>query len=189
MGYTTYFNGALDFNREVTPQMKEYINRFSSTRRMPRDVEKIKEIYPNWKELCFFGDLGEKGAYFAPIDKEYGQVKDDSILDYNAWQVSVHPGLWCQWIINDENQLVWDEGEKFYNYTEWLEYMIENFFEPLGYVLNGQIDWQGEESDDRGAIVVVNNQISILDSDEIVLKGVGDDDLIEELSRRGYKVV
>ena len=188
MGYTTYFNGALTFNKEVTPQLKEYINRFSSTRRMSRDVEKIKEIYPNWKELCFFGDLGEKGEFFAPRSKNYGHDDDDSILDYNGFRESVHPGLWCQWIINDDNELVWDEGEKFYNYIEWLEYMIEKFFKPLGYILNGEIDWDGESSDDTGRIVVSNNEVLVMDRETATLHDASDDDLIAELKRRGYNI-
>lgn len=33
------------------------------------------------------------------------------------------PGIWCQWIINDDGCLCWNSGEKFYNYVEWLEYL------------------------------------------------------------------
>lgn len=187
MGYHTDFNGSLSFNREVTPQMEEYINRFSATRRMPRDVEKIKEIYPNWKELCFFGELGDKGEYFAPMSSEYGQEEDDSIIDYNAYNERVQPGLWCQWVIED-NELTWDGGEKFYNYIEWLEYMIEHFFKPLNYILNGEIEWQGEDSSDRGVIVVEDNVVSIKDIEYIVIEKTDDNTLIKELEKRGYKI-
>lgn len=188
MGYTTYFEGSLEFDREVTPQMKEYINRFSSTRRMPRDVEKIKEIYPNWRELCFFGELGNKGEYFAPISNDFGQERDDSIIDYNGYDESIQPGLWCCWIINDDDELVWDGSEKFYNYVEWLEYMINNFFNPAGYMLNGEIEWQGEDSSDRGVIVVEDNIITTRNLEAIVLYEADDDKLIKELERRGYKI-
>lgn len=189
MGYTTEFRGALTFNREVSPLLKEYINRFSGTRRMPRDVEKIKEIYPNWKELCFFGELGDKGEFFAPISDNYGQAKDDSIIDYNGFKERVHPGLWCQWVINDNNELEWDGGEKFYNYVEWLIYMIDKFFIPLGYVLNGEIDWQGEDYEDAGTIVVTNNIVNTIDKDESIILNASDSALISELERRGYKVI
>ena len=73
MGYTTWFTGGLQFNKPVTEELKNYINRFSKTRRMPRDNDKIKEIYPNWKELCFMGKLGNNGEYFAPESYSYGQ--------------------------------------------------------------------------------------------------------------------
>jgi hypothetical protein len=70
------------------------------------------------------------------------------------------PGIWCQWIINDEGELVWDGGEKFYNYVEWLKYLIENYFQPWGVLLNGEIEWQGESMEDRGMIVVVDNVVT-----------------------------
>ena len=189
MGYTTDFFGTLSFNKPVTPQLKDYINRFSYTRRMPRDNEKIKEVFPNWKDLCFFGELGNKGEYFAPPTGNFGQERDDSIIDYNGYKDAVHPGLWCQWIINDDGELEWDGGEKFYNYEGWLQYLIDNFFAPLGYVLNGDIKWQGEDSDDFGNIHVVDNVIEMqygtrfTSMDELDTAA-----LIAELERRGYKV-
>lgn len=190
MGYTTDFDGVLSFNKPVTEQLREYINRFSSTRRMPRSNEKIKEAYPNWRELCFFGDLGEKGEYFAPISNCYGQDDDGTVLDYNGYKESVHPGLWCQWIINDDGNLAWDDGEKFYNYEEWLNYLIERFFAPLGYVLDGEITWQGEASDDFGTIRVVDNVVTMQYGVRVAsMSDLDTDDLIAEIERRGYKVI
>lgn len=184
MGYTTDFSGSLKFNKNVTLELQEYINRFSNTRRMPRDNEKIKEIYPNWKELCFFGELGNMGEYFAPHTHNY----DDSIIDHNGFSVSVHPGLWCQWVI-EGNELVWDGGEKFYNYIEWLHYLIDNFFDPLGYELTGDIMWEGEDSDDCGTIHVVNNFIEIKNGIHAYsMDDIDTSDLITELNKRGYKV-
>ena len=188
MGYTTDFNGSLKFNKEVTEELREYINRFSSTRRMPRNNDKIKELYPNWAELCFRGELGNNGEYFAPISYDHGQERDDSIIDYNGWKESVHPGLWCQWVI-EGNELVWDGGEKFYEYEEWLQYLIDNFFEPLGYVLNGEIEWQGEEYDDFGIIEVNDNMITMNYGMRVTsMGGIPTEDMIEELNRRGYVV-
>ena len=188
MGYTTWFTGGLQFNKTVGEELVKYIDRFSRTRRMPRDNDKIKELYPNWKELCFMGELGHNGEYFAPESDNYGQEHDDSILDYNSFREAVHPGLWCQWVI-ENNELVWDGGEKFYYYEEWLEYLIKHFFAPLGYVLNGDIEWQGEESDDFGTIHVVNNVIEMqYGYHESSLHQVPSDCLIKELERRGYNV-
>ena len=189
MGYTTDFSGSLIFNKPVTEQLKEYINRFGCTRRMPRDNDKIKEVYPNWKELCFFGELGNKGEYFAPISNCYGQDDDGTVIDINGYKESVHPGFWCQWMINDNGELEWDGGEKFYYYEEWLNYLIEHFFAPLGYVLNGDIDWQGESFDDFGTIHVVDNVVTMQYGYRASnMSYVETDDLIAELERRGYKV-
>ena len=159
MGYTTYFSGEFKFNKPVTEELKTYINKFSDTRRMVRDNSRIKEIFPNWRELCFNGNLGLDGAYFVGGDGFAGQREDDSIINYNS--AGNQPGLWCQWIINDNNELVWDGGEKFYNYVEWLEYLIEHFFAPLGYELNGTVAYDGEDPDDFGRIIVSDNFVKI----------------------------
>lgn len=72
------------------------------------------------------------------------------------------PGLWCQWVpVDSGNALAWDEGEKFYEYIEWLDYLIRHFLGPWGYKLNGQVGWDGEESGDQGLIVVKDNLIKI----------------------------
>ena len=150
MGYTTYFSGEFRFNKPVTDELKIYINRFSDTRRMVRDNNKIKELFPNWRELCFNGDLGVDGAYYNSAGNQ--------------------PGLWCQWIINDNNELMWDEGEKFYNYVDWLEYLIKHFFEPLGYVINGTVYYDGEDPDDFGKIVASDNFVKIVYGQRIYVK-------------------
>jgi hypothetical protein len=187
MGYTTEFEGTLQFNKEITEELKNFINKFSASRRMKRDVDKIKESFPDWKNHCYNGNLGTEGEYF--VDIECFVRQDESILDFNR-PPKTQPGLWCQWIINDDGDLEWDGGEKFYHYEEWLNYLIDNFFEPEGYVLNGIISFQGEDSSDYGDIVVHNNNVMIMYSDEEEngLDDFSDDDLITELKSRGYVV-
>lgn len=189
MGYTTDFYGSLQFNKPVAPWLAEYINKFSGTRRMKRDPEKIKALFPDYGKLCFNGELGDDGEYFIGGLGFCGQTQDESVIDNNT-PPKTQPGLWCQWIINEkENSLEWDGGEKFYNYEEWLEYLIDNFFEPLGYVLNGDIEWQGEEYDDLGTIHVVDNFVTTEEGIRASsIKDVSTDTLIKELERRGYKV-
>lgn len=183
MGYTTTFEGTLEFNKEVTEELKNFINNFSNVRHMKRDADKIKEKYPNWNKMCYNGNLGKQGQYFIG-DTNYN---DPSILDINCPANGV-PGLWCQWIINDNGELEWDGGEKFYYYEEWLNYLIDNFFEPEGYVLNGTISFQGEDSDDYGDIVVVNNYVTIRQDVDCDLDYLSDSELISELNTRGYLV-
>ena len=161
MGYTTYFSGEFTFNKPVTEELKTFINKFSDTRRMIRDNSKIKELYPNWRELCFNGDLGIDGAYFVgEADDCFVGGRDTSIINGNS--AGNQLGLWCQWIINNNNELVWDDGEKFYNYVEWLEYLIEHFFAPLGYALSGTVYYEGEDPDDFGKIVVDDNFVKVV---------------------------
>jgi hypothetical protein len=129
---------------------------------------------------------GNDGEYFAyDGDKHSGQTHDKSIIDYNTPPGQVpygckefndtyaenirreeegtcQPGLWCQWIISEDGtELMWDEGEKFYNYAEWLKYLIDHFFSKWSILLNGEIYWDGEDSDDLGKIVVTNNEVVV----------------------------
>ena len=187
MGYDTTFSGGLHFNKPVAEWLEDYINEFSANRRLKRDPEKIKELYPNWGKFCFNGELGVDGEYFTGENS----YRDQSVVDYNR-PPSTQPGLWCQWIIHD-GELTWDGNEKFYEYEAWLQYLIDNFFEPLGYVLNGDIKWQGEDSEDFGCIHVEDNVIEMQYGEKVYstneyLKEVKTEDLIAELKERGYNV-
>lgn len=187
MGYTTDFSGALEFNKPVEDWLVEYVNKFSATRRMKRDNEKIKELFPNWEQMCFMGNLGTEGEYFIGGLGFMGQDFDVSVINGNR-PASTQPELWCQWII-ENNELVWDGGEKFYNYVEWLEYLINNFFGPLGYILNGEISWQGEDMDDCGIIYVEDNYVSTQDGLHVYsVRDIETDILVKELENRGYNV-
>ena len=92
-------------------------------------------------------------------------VEKETINDFSdeRHEGSKYPGIWCQWIIADDDKLEWDGGEKFYNYVEWLEYLIKNYFNVWDVKLNGTIKWQGESMDDRGKIIVENNNIKVVD--------------------------
>jgi hypothetical protein len=83
------------------------------------------------------------------------------------------PGYWCQWTPNAEGTVIaWDEGEKFYNYVEWLVYLIENFLKPWGRSLTGEVSWRGEEHEDFGRIVVRQNEVYIKEGFEAFSKEV-----------------
>lgn len=159
MGYTTDFKGFFEFDRTVDPSLVNYINKLSATRRMKRDNDKIKKIFPNWKDFSFNGRLGEEGGFFIGGAGFAGQDHDDSIIDFNQ-PPKFQPSLWCDWIIKD-NKLIWNETEKFYGYTDWLTYLIYNFFNPCNYLLNGEVNWQGEDSLDKGIIKIIDNKITI----------------------------
>lgn len=186
MGYTTWFTGSLKTDKPVTNEFMDYINAFAEVRHMVRNVDKIKEIFPNWEKQCFNGNIGTDGQYFV------GEIAmsdiDTSIVDFNRPADDV-PGLWCQWVMNNNSELEWDGGEKFYNYTEWLKYLIKNFFEPSDYILNGEIEFQGEDEDDFGTIRVVDNEVDVKYGMRIMdLSEIDTTDLVMELTSRGYTV-
>ena len=187
MGYQTWFTGGLEFDKPVSEELKNYINEFSRIRHMVRDPQKIVEIFPNWEKYCFNGNLGANGEYFV------GEHEINCLTNYSDTSVvngnrppKTQPGLWCQWVI-EGNELVWDQGEKFYEYEEWLIYLIDNFIAPSGYKLNGEIQFQGEDEDDFGVICVVDNEVELKYGMRIMdLSEISTDDLVTELNNRGY---
>ena len=184
MGYTTWFDGTLQFNKEVTDELKNFINKFANVRHMKRSVDKIKEINPSWNECGYKGNLGIDGEYYIGGLGFMGQDDDASVIDHNN-PAKGAPGLWCQWIINEDNELEWDGGEKFYNYEEWLCYLIHHFFEPEGYVLNGDISFNGEDDDDLGFIHVVDNKVTLeYGICAYSMNDIGDEDLLAECRKR-----
>lgn len=145
MGYTTYFNGGLNLNKKLTKEHHEFLNKLNETRRMARNVGP---------------EYGVEGEFYVDGDGMMGQDREDNIIDFNR-PPKTQPGLWCQWRpTEDGTRLEWDGGEKFYNYVEWLEYIIERILKPRGYVVNGKVDWNGEDPDDAGSIVVIDNVVS-----------------------------
>jgi hypothetical protein len=143
MGYTTDFSGSFNLNKQLTAKVKDYLTKFSETRRMGRNIE----------------GFGIEGEFHVFGEGELGQAKDKSIIDYNK-PPRTQPSLWCQWIPSaDGMSIEWDGNEKFYHYTEWLVYLIHKILKPNGYVLNGVVAWQGEETGDVGEIIVENNKV------------------------------
>ena len=160
MGYSTDFDGSFELDKTLTEEHRAYLAAFNDTRRMKRDAA-IAESMPDPVRIVAGLPIGSDGGYFVGLPDDFGQFMDASILAYNDAPHG-QPGLWCQWRPNDDGTAIeWDEGEKFYNYTEWLDYLLEHFLVPWGYVLNGEVTWQGDERNDIGMIVVVDNVVEI----------------------------
>lgn len=69
---------------------------------------------------------------------------------------------YCQWVIDDHGEgLQWDGNEKFYQYIDWLKYLIHFYFEEWGVVLSGEVLYQGEEVGDVGKIIVTDNKVTV----------------------------
>jgi hypothetical protein len=148
MGYHTDFDGRFEIKPTLSQPAIEYIKKFNKTRRVKRQFE--NDIH------------GIDGEFYVDGGGFRGQdSSESSIVNYNQ-PPRTQPGLWCQWTVTDcGNFLEWDEGEKFYSYVEWLSYMINSFFHPNGYMLSGEVSWEGEERGDFGTIIVKNNIITV----------------------------
>ena len=152
MGYTTYFDGSVTVEPPLSAQEVDFLNKFSESRRMDR----------------------KNGPYYIG-GGDFGQAREEDVIDYNR-PPKGQPGLWCQWVATNEGDAIeWDGGEKFYEATEWMQYIIDHFIgkDPLaklnnpeefgflqGHTVNGEIYAEGEESDDRWKIVVSDNIVT-----------------------------
>lgn len=146
MGYTTDFKGILKLDHKLDVETHAFLKKLANTRRMKRKLPST---------------FGVEGEFYVDGGGMMGQDHDESVIDYNS-PPSTQPGLWCQWVpTEDGTGIEWDGGEKFYNYVEWLEYIISKVLAPKNYKLSGKISWRGEDFDDRGTITVKDNAITI----------------------------
>ena len=71
------------------------------------------------------------------------------------------PKSYLQWVPNkDGTGIVWNGGEKFYDYIHWLRWLIKHYLKPHGLVLNGKVEWRGDELEDIGIMYARNNVIT-----------------------------
>lgn len=158
MGYTTEFKGEFKLDRPLTQEHLAYLAKFNEQRHMKRNAA-ITATLPDPVRKAVGLDVGPQGDYFVGDDDPASAGVSEGIVDYNE-PPDDQPSLWCQWMPNEDGTaIVWDGAEKFYEYRDWLLYIIDNFLEPWGYVLNGDVVWQGEDYDDVGLLAVRNNQL------------------------------
>ena len=145
MGYSTDFDGTLKLNKKLSEEDHKFLTKLAETRRMARKVD---------------AKYGVEGEFYVDGEGMFGQDQEDNVIDHNR-PPSTQPSLWLQWVPTEDGMgIEWDGGEKFYNYVEWLEYLIEKILEPRGYIMNGEVYWYGEDREDIGIIKVKDNQVS-----------------------------
>lgn len=165
MGYTTYFSGNVKIDPPLNADEISYLKDFQNTRRRHRT----------------------NGPLFIGDTENSGQGAADDVLNNNSPDPD-QPGLWCQWTPTDDGTtLVWDEGEKFYHAAEWMKYLVENLLAPsavdylidhgtedprlvnftCGHTVNGEIEADGEESDDFWKLIVDDNVVMVAESERV----------------------
>jgi hypothetical protein len=142
MGYTTDFDGSFSIEPALSDKDRDFLIAYSDTRHL--------------KRVGLDKKYGLDGEWFTKGDPE---TEGGNVEDINRTPISL-PGLWCQWVPNEEGtEYLWDEGEKAYNMEDWIYYLVEFFFKPRGYTLNGTVDAQGEEGGDVWSIHIKDNNI------------------------------
>ena len=157
MGYTTEFEGKFTVTPPLDANQVAYLNAFSKTRRMKRREDLAYTLQDPIREAVGL-PIGTEAEFFVGGGGFLGQDRDPSIAEYNI-PPRTQPSLWCQWVPTDDGDAVeWNESEKFYCYTEWLNYIIANMLTPWGRTISGRVLYRGEELRDVGAIEIVDGK-------------------------------
>ena len=158
MGYNTDFYGAIKINRPVDNLTIKWLNGLCSTRRMKRCVKKLAMRLGISEEECI-NKYGQDAKHYFEMGPNSGQTHSDDIINYNHPPAD-QPGLWCNWGLGEDMEsIVWTGAEKFYEYIAWMGYIVTEL-EERGYIMNGEIRWEGEDPDDKGILMVNNNAVS-----------------------------
>lgn len=163
MGYQTDFDGEWTITPPLTPAQAEYLEAFSEKRhdalvpaaaKLPDPLRKAVKL-PFGPDGVYCVAKGIVKGWEAP----YEAKKPGTNYALGPTQA---PGYWCNWHpAKDGTLLEWNQGEKFYDYIEWIQFLIKHFFEPWGRKLNGTVSWYGEDREDAGRIIITNNKIRL----------------------------
>lgn len=66
-------------------------------------------------------------------------------------------------VAEDRSGLIPEEGESRHGLATWLRLLAKHFLAPSGYLLNGDVTWTTEQSDDRGCIFIKDNEVEIVE--------------------------
>lgn len=72
-----------------------------------------------------------------------------------------HAGL--MEVSEDRGYILPEQDESRHGFRMWLRLMIEHYLAPRGYVLHGEVTWEGEERDDCGTIFVMDNRVEAVE--------------------------
>ena len=116
-------------------------------------------------------DLYGKFTLEPPLAPEHKQFLEEfSCIQHDGTET---PSRYCQWVPTPDGAgLTWDGLEKFWDYEEWLVYLVEHYLKPWGYSLSGEVRWQGDFNSGRGGgiLYALNNQIEVV-PDRIINPG------------------
>ena len=155
MGYDTEFEGSFKLSRRVTPDEFDYMRRFNFTRHEAFDVDKLIAEFGDSRGLKGLG-YGERGEYYVSVSDDYCPREERCVLRGASDKSS-----WCHWKLTDDGtRLVWDEGEKTYDYIHWLRVVIR-ILTHWGITLSGSVNWHGSDEYDDGNIALIKNRMIV----------------------------
>lgn len=157
MGTNTDFTGAIRITPCVEEPLATRLKQFMDIRHMKRNVKTLHTLFPDLedrKPMSLFGDgdFGEEGAFFIPVETsdlnrrlhEVGPYPEglDNKFSMNK-PPNPCPSLYCDLVLlndpdNGRSYLGWNEAEKSYYITDWIE-LIARWLSERGYHLDGKM--------------------------------------------------
>jgi hypothetical protein len=162
MGYDTTFEGEFIISPPLDKNQVAYVQAFNRQRHMRRDLRALRKL-PNPVRTNVGLPLGDEGVFWIDDPDSHG-IRGQNFKELPGLDPPERgpkgidpriqmPGIWCQWTCSDDGtRLYWDDGEKFYEYIAWLDWMIRQLFKRWRRELIGEVNWWGEEPSDFGII-------------------------------------
>jgi len=161
-GYLTISRVDDRYYYRIHKKHRIYLRKFCASRRMAFNKQAILHRPDPFREkVCL--PLGQEGGYYVnnPDDEDgnMGAENSISVLDYNRPPIG-QPSLHCGWTVT-KSRLLWTWDLRCTKHVAWLEYLIDHFFKPWGYHLNGTLSWFNDLANNSGDIFVDNNKLII----------------------------
>lgn len=173
MGYGTWFTGSFKLDRSLSPHHLSYLQAFSEAQHVHWNVDLVKHDPDPLREAvglhlgengCYFTGRGFKKHYCYPPWQSTGTKETGRAPTDPAYLGAVCPGTpnhLCAWAPSDDGTELVIRSDKPYGYIKWLQYLLDHFLVPWGYILNGEMTWQGEGENDTGVLLVKGNVITV----------------------------
>lgn len=151
-------DGCLKFNKPLSERHHKYLNAFFKTKRIIRDVDVLREIPDPLREAVNL-PIGEEGCYF--VASANNPMRTKSIIDYKV-APSDQPNSWCAWYPSNDGSMLEISMDNVNGRKDWLQYMIDNFFNPWGYSISGKIKFTKDPAEYTEIILVESNVIEVI---------------------------
>jgi hypothetical protein len=154
MGYDTYFHGEISISPPLLPEHEAYLKAFLQRDHWSLDTNLIASEEDSLRSAVGLG-LGISGEFY---------TGDDSVYETHARLPGTpitQPSARTDWRVFSPDHLGMRESTRTEGYVLWLKYLMQNFFIPWGYVLDGMIEWDGDDPGDKGMIHVNQNKAEV----------------------------
>lgn len=177
----SHLHGKFKINPRLQGTHLAYLDRFSRIRHMKRDVLLLEQLHdPVRKDVGL--PLGSEGAYYLAGER-FTEHEDPTVTAFNDSPCE-QPGLWCHWepTWNGES-FIWRDGDKHYDHSTWIKYLIEHFFNPWDYKLSGKIECKnyfyevvhpnGDENREQDIPYVEKSELVVTDNNIVIENNLG----------------